>query len=61
MDNYPASLTQTDKCKNIFDTSEFERRIRVLVSCDKRKSDRSMIKCSSFSNGVVKFSRLCVQ
>ena len=46
MDNYPDSLTKTENCKHIFDNIEFERRIRVLGSCAKIQSDRSIIKCS---------------
>ena len=43
MNRYPTSLIPTENQKHTFDTSEYERRIRVLVSCAKRQSDRSMI------------------
>ena len=59
--NYPSSLDPTENKKHCFDQSEYERRIRVLVSSAKRQSDCSMIKCSTFCNGVTQLSRLSGQ
>ena len=59
--NYPSCLTNSESRKHIFDTTEYERRIRVLVSSAKRQSDRSMVKCSSFRDGVTQLSRLSGQ
>ena len=60
-ERYLSSLSPTENKKHCFDQSEYERRIRVLVSSAKRQSDRSMIKCSSFRNGVTQLSRLSGQ
>ena len=61
LNNYPPDLTSTEISKHTFDYKEFERRIRVLVKSAKRQSDRSMVNCSTFSNGVVQLSRLSEQ
>ena len=61
MQKYPCCLTSSESKKHSFDTSEYERRIRVLVSSAKRQSDRSMVKCSSFRDGVTQLSRLSGQ
>ena len=58
INEYPSSLSTSEKKQNKFDSTEYERRIRVLVSYAKRQSDRSMIKCSTFRNGVTQLSRL---
>ena len=58
---YPKLLDTSDIKQHNFDSTEYERRIRVLVSAAKRQSDRSMVKCSSFRNGVTQLSRLSGQ
>lgn len=57
INEYPSSLSTSEKKQNKFDSTEYERRIRVLVSYAKRQSDRSMIKCSTFCNGVTQLLR----
>ena len=58
INEYPSSLSTSEKKQNKFDSTEYERRIRVLVSYAKQQSNRSMIKCSTFCNGVTQLSRL---
>ena len=52
INEYPSSLSTSEKKQNKFDSTEYERRISVLVSYAKQQSDCSMIKCSTFCNGV---------
>lgn len=61
IEKYPTGPTQSESLKHTFDSTEYERRIRVLVAAAKRQSDRSMIKCSTFRSGVTQLSRLSGQ
>ena len=57
---YPKNLSKSEKKQKI-DSTEYERRICILVSSAKQQSDCPMIKCSTFYNGVTQLSRLTGQ
>ena len=55
---YSTKLSSSEKKQTKFDSTEYERRIHILVSSAKQQSDCSMIKCLTFCNCVTQISRL---